>query len=93
MTIRDIFPFEGGRKVFTGEVRSGPAYIRAGACELLIRGEVAARFTIEGEMLPLRKQAGALRALSTTANLDPELLLLARQDGELRAARRAPARE
>jgi hypothetical protein len=74
MRVRDVFAFSDGRTVFAGEIAVGPAYILETDCDLVIDGRKAAGFRIEGEMLPLRKRAVHLRAISTTWKLDLDLV-------------------
>jgi hypothetical protein len=74
MSIADAYAFEGGRTVLVGEVTSGPNYIPACDCELVVGEWVAARFRIEGEMLPLGKTRNDLRSVSTKETFDMSLI-------------------
>jgi len=83
MSIADVFALEGARTVFTGEVRGGQKVTSACDCELVIAGVPVARFKIEGEMIPLRKE-GDLRAVSTTEEIDVALVQRAKGQCQLR---------
>jgi hypothetical protein len=74
MTVTDVFVFEDGRTVFAGEVTTGPNYIPPSDCELLVADAPAARFKIEGEMMPLNKTQKNLRSISTVEKVDVALI-------------------
>jgi hypothetical protein len=74
MAVRDVFGFDEGRTVFVGKISQGPEFIRACKCELLVAGVPVARFMIEGEMIPMRKEQKNLRAVSTIEKIDSDLV-------------------
>jgi hypothetical protein len=84
MTVADVFAFDDGRTVFAGEVISGPNYIPACDCELLVRSTPVATFRIEGEMLPLNKTQKNLRSVSTKEKVDIALVRYSKGPCKLR---------
>ena len=74
MQVRDVFVFGDGRTVFAGEIADSYGLISESDCGLMVDGAKMADFRIEGEMLPLRKTKPHLRAISTTAALDIDLI-------------------
>ncbi len=85
MAVMDVFVFEDGRTVFVGRVTSGPNYIPASECELLLAGAPVGRFRIEGEMIPLAKAKKDLRSISTTEKVDVRLIQRSRGQCKLRS--------
>ncbi len=85
MTVTDVFAFEDGRTVFTGEVRKGPNYIPACKCVLLFNGTLVARIRIEGEMLPMNSVPQNLRSVSTADKVDVALVRASQGTCELKA--------
>jgi hypothetical protein len=74
MDVVDTFAFKDGRTVIAGLVTTGPPYISACDCELVVAGKPVAEFSIEGEMLPLKRQPNQLRAVSTRKEIDLGLI-------------------
>lgn len=68
MQINEMFHFNNGRTVLVGLVETGPTYIPAQPCEILMDGIRRQLIRIEGEMLP--SNAGQEeRSVSTTDKL------------------------
>jgi hypothetical protein len=84
MAVKDVFAFEDGRTVFAGEITGGPNYITGCDCELLIADAPVARFRIEDEMIPSRKEQKNLRSVSTTERVDVALLQRSKGQCKLR---------
>lgn len=74
MNVLDVFCFEDGRTVFLGKITSGPNYISACVCELVIAGTPVCSFKIEDEMLPSHKTQKNMRSISTTEQVDVALV-------------------
>jgi hypothetical protein len=75
MSVKDIFNFQDGRKVFVGPITGNERMVRACKCGVYINGEKIFSIDVEGEMLPGNKKTNlGLRAISTTDNIDVSLM-------------------
>ncbi len=72
MPIVDVFPLARGRTIFVGPV-TGPEYLGACECELLIDERRVSQLKLEGEWTEPPKDS-RWRAVSTTDRVDVELI-------------------
>lgn len=85
LKIVNVFLLSDGRTVFACQVENGPKLIPAGEYDLTAHGQPVVRISIEGEMIPLRRDKNnQLRAVSTLAKLDPQLIAALKIAGEIR---------
>ena len=67
MRVRDVFRLSDGRMVFVGPIASGPPFIRAAACDVLVDGEPITQVEVSEELPGLREPSPG-RALGTYAD-------------------------